>query len=301
MSSTLGAGLVLGAACLWATFGLFAKSLYAHGYTALELASIRAAIGFIGAAAVGIMRGPRRLAIPRSGMLFFAVFGIVGFALFEFIYFAVMNLTTVAVAVALLYTAPAFVLIFSRMVWHERVPVWKWLALLLVLAGVVLVTGAADAGLVSISVTVLMLGLLSGVAYAGYTIMSKYSSRHYDPVQSLFWSFGFATLAFAVVAPPFEPAFRDPSMLPMLLALGIVPTLLPYALFLTGMRALRASTASMLASVEPMVAAVLAAIVLHEQLTPLRVLGVALIVGAAALLGVEVSSGSDPEPESSRP
>ncbi len=286
--SAFGAGLVLGAACLWATFGLFTKSLYGHGYTALELASVRAAVAFLGAALIAVARGPRKLAIPPRALVFFAIYGVLGFALFEYIFFATLSRTTVAVAVALLYTAPAFVLIFSRVVWKESVPRWKWIALVLVLIGIALVTGAADSGIASIAPMTLGLGVMSGCAYAAYTLMSKRSSQKYGAVQSLFWSFLFATIAFAIIAPPFEPAFRDMSMLPMLIALGIVPTLIPYGLYLMGIRYLRASTASMLASIEPMIAAVLAVVVLGEGLRVPRITGIVLIVGAAALLAFEV-------------
>jgi drug/metabolite transporter (DMT)-like permease len=285
----IGAGLVLGAACLWATFGLFTKNLYARGYSPMELASVRAAVGFLGAAAIALVRGPRRLAVPPRALGFFAIYGILGFALFEYIFFAVLDRTTVAVAVALLYTAPAFVLLFSRFVWHEIVAPWKWLSLVLVLVGVVLVTGAADASLEVISAGTLALGLASGAAYAAYTLLSKRATEAFDPLRSLFWSFLFAALAFGVIAPPLPPLLREPDALPTLIALGIVPTLVPYGLYLVGMRYLRASTASMLASVEPMVAALLAAFILHEPLTPLRIGGILLIVLAATIVSVESS------------
>jgi drug/metabolite transporter (DMT)-like permease len=272
---------------LWATFGLFTKKLYAVGYTPTELASVRAFVGLIGALVVALVRGPRRLAIPPRALLFFALYGVLGFALFEYIFFAVLNRTTIAVGVALLYTAPAFVLIFSRVVWRESVPRWKWIALVMVLIGVVLVTGAADASLTAIPAPVIALGLFSGAAYAGYTLFSKKASETYDSLQSLFWSFLFAALAFGIIAPPIEPLLRDPDVLPTLLGLGIVPTLLPYGLYLIGLRYLRASTASMLASVEPMVATILAAIVLGEGIGVTRIAGIVFIVAAAALLAFE--------------
>ena len=283
----IGAGLVLCAACLWATFGLFTKYLFEFGYTPLELASIRAAVGFLGAAVIGIARGPRKLAVPPRALIFFAFYGILGFALFEYIFFEVLERAPVAVAVALLYTAPAFVLIYSRVVWHEAVQPWKWGALLLVLVGVLMVTGALESSLAALPAAALVLGLLSGVAYAAYTLMSKHATQTYDPVRGIFWSFLFATLAFAFVAPPFQPVMRDLDRLPMLIALGIVPTLLPYGLYLMGLRYMRASTASMLASVEPMIATLLAAAILGELLTPLRLGGVVCVVLAAALLAAE--------------
>ena len=280
---------MLGAAALWASFGLFAKVLYARGYSPLELASVRAVVGMAGAA-LWIARRPASLRLDRRGVLFYAIYGVLGFAVFETLYLAALERTSVAIAVALLYTAPAFVVLASRVLWHEHIPAWKAAALAMVLTGVLLVTGALDAlrtGQAHLTAGALLLGLGAGAGYAGYTLFSKYATQHYRDDTSLFWSFAFATLGLAFIAPPLPVLLREPHDLPVLLALGVVPTLLPYALYLRGLRRLRASTAAMLASLEPVIAALLAVALLGEALDPLRVVGIGLIVGAAALIARE--------------
>lgn len=294
----VGAVLVLGAAALWATFGLFAKHLYARGFTPLELASVRATVGVLGAALVLALR-PSRLRIDRHGLRFFALYGVFGFALFETVFFAALERTTIAIAAALLYTAPAFVMLASRVLWHEPIPRWKLIALGMVLVGVLLVTGALDAvrtGRAHLTGAALALGLGAGAGYALYTLFSKVALRRYTAPASLFWSFLFAALALALLAPPLQPLLRDRSALPALLALGIVPTLIPYALYLAALRHLRASTAAMLASLEPVIAALLAALLLHEALDLARVLGIALIVSAAVVIARDATRSSPPAP-----
>jgi drug/metabolite transporter (DMT)-like permease len=286
----LGAVLVLGAAALWATFGLFAKLLYERGYAPLELASIRAAVGFLAAAAWLVPRAAGRLRLRARELGFFAAYGVLGFALFETVFFMALARTTVAIAAALLYTAPAFVLLASRLLWHERIPPRKLLALGMVLAGVVLVTGALStlaAGRSPLTPGAVLLGLGAGAGYALYTLFSKVATTRYGSDASLFWSFLFAAIALAFIAPPLEPLLRRPDTLPALIALGIVPTLIPYALYLAALHRLRASTAAMLASFEPVIAALLAAAVLGEALDGTRAVGVALIVGAAVLIARE--------------
>jgi len=286
----LGAVLVLLAAALWATFGLFAKVLYSRGYTPLELASIRATVGFIAAAVWLIPTARRRLRIGRQDLLFFAAYGVLGFALFETVFFMALERTTVAIAAALLYTAPAFVLLASRLLWHEHVPRRKLAALAMVLAGVLLVTGALTAvasGAAPLTWGAAALGLGAGAGYALYTLFSKVATARYGSAAALFWSFLFAALALALIAPPLEPILRRPDTLLLLLALGVVPTLVPYALYLAALHHLRASNAAMLASLEPVMAALLAMAVLGEALDPPRVVGVALIVGAAVLIARE--------------
>jgi drug/metabolite transporter, DME family len=294
----IGAALVFCAASLWATFGLFAKVLYDAGFEPLELASVRAFVAFAGIAVFALprlLRSNGRVRVPLRSLPFYAAYGILGFALFEYVFFAALERTTVSIAVALLYTAPAFVVIASALLWRERVGTHRRIALGLVLAGVLLVTGAAGAllrGTATLPPAALLLGLGAGAGYAAYTMFSKVATVRDGPLASLFWSFGFAALALAVIASPIAPFVRAPQHALLLLALGIVPTILPYAFYLTALRRLRASTAAMLASLEPVVAAILAALLLGERLEGLQAAGMALVVAAALLLARDAARGN---------
>jgi drug/metabolite transporter, DME family len=304
----VGAALVIAAASLWATFGLFAKVLYDAGFAPLELASVRAAVGFVGVALFALVRlalqrpgtgpaddtvrAPLRVRVPLRALPFYAAYGVLGFAFFEYVFFAALERTTVAIAVALLYTAPAFVVLASALLWRERIGPRRLGALLLVLSGVMLVTGAAGAlvrGTAALPVAALLFGLGAGIGYALYTLFSKVATVRHGPLASLFWSFGFAALALALIASPVAPFVRAPQHAFMLLALGIVPTILPYAFYLAALRDLRASTAAMLAAVEPVVAALLAAVLLGERLDDVQAVGIALVVAAAVLLAREAA------------
>ena len=289
----VGAALVLGAASLWATFGIFAKVLYDAGFEPVELASVRAAVGFVIVALIALPRVLRDVRVPLRALPFFAAYGILGCAAFELVFFAALERTTVAIAAALLYTAPAFVAVASALLWGERFDRARVLSLLVMLAGVLLVTGAAGSllrGTASLPTAALLFGLGSGIFYALYTLFSKVATERYGPFASLFWSFGFATALLAILASPVTPFLRSPEHTLLLLALGVIPTILPYALYLAALRALRASTAAMLASVEPAVAAVLAVVLLHESMDALQMAGMALVVAAAVLLARKAST-----------
>lgn len=294
----LGALLVVLAAALWATFGLFAKRLYDAGFTPLELASIRNWVGFTGIALLALPR-PSRLRIRPRDLPFFAAYGIPAFALFALMFLLTLQQTSVAIAVSLLYTAPAFVVVLSALIWRERLPRAHILALVLVLGGVMLVTGAVNAlraGVASLSGTALLTGLLSGLTYGLYTLFSKSATERYpDPIAPVFWMFAFAMLALTIVQPPFEAMARPHGEWPALIGLGVVPTLLPYLLYLQALRWLPASTAAMLASVEPGIAALLAAALLGEGLDATRIAGIAMIATAAAMLAREKPAVQDPK------
>lgn len=278
--------LVLCAAGLWATFGLFATRLYAEGFSPWELASVRAFVAF--AALLLWMTLTRRpLRVDRRTALFLVLYGIFGFAVFQVVYLGALQRTSVTVAAALLYTAPAFVLLIARFTLGEPLDGKRVALLGLVLIGVLLVTGSLGAllgpGGGELSPMGIALGLGAGLTYGIYTVFSKAAMNRTTPGPALLWSLGAAALALALIAPPFEPLLRSRSALPWLVGLGIVPTLLAYVLFLRALRLLRAGAASMIAAVEPVIAALLAALFLGERLRIEQAAGIACIVLAAAL------------------
>lgn len=235
----------------------------------------------------------RGVHVPLRALPFFAAYGVLGFALFGLLFLAALQRTTVSIAVALLYTAPAFVVLLSALLWRERFGGARVLALLLVLSGVLLVTGAAGSllrGTAVLPLPALLFGLGSGFGYALYTLFSKIAGERYGSHPSLFWSFAFAALALGLLASPVSAFVRAPDSTLLLIGLGIVPTLLPYALYIAALRHLRASSAAMLASIEPAVAATFAAALLGERMEWLQLIGMALVVCAAILLAREATA-----------
>ena len=281
-----GALMVLAAASLWGTLGYFGRRLYPLGITPLELASVRATIGFLGLA-LWAARAPARLRIRPRDLPFFALYGAVAVALFQWLYFATIERTTLANAAALLYTAPAFVVLLARLAGDRRVTRLQFAALAMVLAGVFRVTGAAAqlaGGSGRISAAALALGLGSGLTYGLYTVFGKRALHRYDAVQTVFWAFAFGALALSFAAPPWRPFVAHPTAAPLLLTLGLLPTLAAYLLYIAALRRLPAATAAMLATVEPVVATLIGVALLGEAMGAGQAAGVALIVAAALLL-----------------
>jgi len=285
-TSASGAALVLAAAALWATFGLFTKQLYSFGYTAIEVASVRSWLGW-GLVSILLLIRRRSLRLSLRELGFFALYGIVGFAFFVFLYFGLLELTSVAVAAALLYTAPAFVLLISAALGREKLTAGRVSILLVVLLGTLLVTGASQmllTGGAAISAMVLAVGIAAGFMYAIYTLFSKRAMEHHDALFSLFYMFGFASLAFTPFAPPWSSLHHIDRSWIYLAGIAIMPTLLAYGLFMTGLKRMDAGTAAMLASAEPAIAGLLAFLILGETLSIDRIIGMVLIVGAAMVL-----------------
>ena len=137
----LGAALVVSAAVLWGSLGLFGRLAFARGVTPAELASIRAALAFIFALPLLAFR-PAAGRIRGRDLPLLLAYGSISVGLFYWIYLAAVDRLPLAVAAALLYTAPAFVVAIAWAMGWEPVRHRRLIPLVMVLTGAVLVTGA---------------------------------------------------------------------------------------------------------------------------------------------------------------
>jgi DME family drug/metabolite transporter len=278
----LGALMVVGAACLWGSLGLFGRLAFDHGASPLQVGSVRAALAFIGVLPLALLR-PRALRLRKADLPLVLGYGAVGVGFFYYIYLVAVERLPLAVAAALLYTAPAFVVAFSWALRWEPVRLRRLLPVAMVLAGAFLVTGAFRA-LGSLEVAGTAAGIASGVAYALYTVLGKRIRQRYDVLTTILYAYGIGAIVLAFIEPPWT-AFADyPEATGILLLMGLGPTLLAALLFYGGIRHIDASAASILATIEPVVAALLGLAWLGESLPPSTVAGTALILAAAILL-----------------
>ena len=118
---------VLAAAVLWSLIGPFSKICMEEGLAPLEVAFWRALLGGICFfAQTGICGGAR---IPVKHALFFCLFGVLSISVFFSSLQISIQLSGAAMAMVLLYTAPAWVAVFSRILFHESFSSRKGIAL----------------------------------------------------------------------------------------------------------------------------------------------------------------------------
>jgi DME family drug/metabolite transporter len=281
-----GYALALAAACIWATLGLFYKTLAGYGLPLLTIVFFRAAVAAIVLflALAGLRRNWLRLA--RADWPLFLIFGLFGVAAFYIIYIYAVSLSGVGMAAVLMYTAPAWVTLFDALVLRERLSVVKVSALIVAVAGCALIGRVYDPDSVRINLPGILAGLGTGLAYGAYIIFSKVAQRRYTTWTTLMYALGLGSL-FLLPLQPIDGlvrAFTTPPALLLLLLLSLLPTLGGGIAFNAAVRLLPASEASIVATVEPVIAALLAWVTLGEQLEPLQLVGGAAILGAVGIL-----------------
>ncbi|GHF39713.1 DMT family transporter [Deinococcus metalli] len=280
--------LILTAAVLWGLLGILGKSAQAAGVSPLEVAFWRATLaGGLYALHAGVIRAP----LPRGRDLWItAAFGVAGVSVFYGTYQLAVRAGGASLASVLLYTAPAFVAVMGWAFWRERLG-WKELgAVVGTLLGIALISFGGGQG-VTVSAPALGFGLAAGFTYSLYYLYGKAFFHRYAPPALLAVALPVGALGLLPLV-HFSP--KTLSAWISLLALSFFSTYLAYLAYSAGLRHLNATRASVIASLEPVVAAVLAAVLYAERLSPLALLGAALVIGAA--LALSLRSSEEPHP-----
>jgi drug/metabolite transporter (DMT)-like permease len=276
---------VLAAGVSWGVISLFVRSLYAAGLVPLQISCIRLVTAALCFFPLLALRDPKKLRIRLRDLWMFAGTGIVSVVFFNVLYFYATVHSQASVAVVLLYSSPAFVLLLSALIYKEKITRRKLLSLGLTVLGCALVSGALGGGY-RLSAAVLLAGLGSGFFYALYTIFARAALRRYDSMTVTAYTFllgALASVPMGSVGGIASVLAARPAIAWSCLAIGVVSTALPYVLYTWGLQRLASTRAATLAASEPLVGALLGILAYGEPHGPLKLLGIALILAAMSV------------------
>ena len=275
--------LIFLAAVLWGFIGVFSKGILGAGVGPLELAFWRALLaGSLFVTHAGLTR---QLRVTNKRDLFaFAAFAGVGITLFYASYVLAVQYGGVSLASILLYSAPAFVTVAAWFLLREPLTRRKLGLLTLTLTGVVLVSQGGGAG-VTASAPALLWGLAAALSYSSYYLFGKWALARYSPVTINAFVMPFGALGLLPLT-DFSP--KSPGVWGLLILLAVLSTYAAYGFYYAGLKRAQASRAVLVASVEPVVAALLGALLFGERLGAWGLLGGALILTAALAASLPV-------------
>jgi drug/metabolite transporter, DME family len=279
----VGLAAIAFAAGLWAIAATAASRLFDRGVDPIELSEARAVIAAVGLSTVGWGRTARS---PVSPVLMGAL-GL-SIALVNAAYYLAIDRLEVALAIVLQYTAPVLVVAWVAAT-ARRAPSREVLvALIAAVGGVVLATEipAGDAG--PIDALGIAFGLASAVLFAAYTLLSERAAHALGSIGAMTRAFGAAALFWVLVQVPRgwpEDLFESEN-LPLVLFVGLGGTLAPFLLYVWGLGRVRSERATIAATLEPVLAAVFAWLLLDQSLSSMQIAGGLLVIGAVAMLQV---------------
>ena len=306
--STKGFLLLTCAAILWGAIGPISKYIFTTGVTPLETAFWR---GTIAGGCYLIHFARRRCqktvsargtatefanqihpySIYRPHIFGIVVFGVFGVALLEGSYVFAVEEGGAALASILLYSAPIWVNLYSRFVLKESVTMRQWTALGFTTIGILGVSILG--GINAFSTKAIAFGLCSGLSYAAFYVAGKIFFTRSNPVSVYVLAFPVASLALLPVIylhsnlSPLDVILKlsHLELLPLLalLSVGVFSTYFPYICHGAGLKIISAGKASIIASLEPVIAVCLAQFFWAESFSTIGYFFIGLV-----LLGISM-------------
>jgi drug/metabolite transporter (DMT)-like permease len=285
--------LTIAAAALFAVNGTVSTLALQAGIPATRLTALRCTGAALVLVLVLAVASPARLRLHWREVPFVAVFGVVGMALTQFLYYVAIGRLPVGIALVFEMTAPVFIALYVWLVRREQVRSRLWLALALSLSGLVLVAQVWQGG-GSLDAVGVLAGLTAAVCLAAYYLLGERGTADRDPVALTAWSFVAAAVFWAVAAPWWDfdtsvltervPVSWGALEVPAWLLVGwivVLGAVVPFWLSLAALRHLPPTTAGIVATVEPVFASIVAWLWLEQVLTAWQVAG-----GVVVLTGI---------------
>ncbi len=287
-------GVLLGlcAGCCWSSLSLVGKVLADTSADMIAVAIVRLSVLIVGWSVVLFLRDRASLRFPKGQGLFLFGSGTATAGCNYVGYFLSLKYLSVPMAVILLYTYPLWTALTSGIVLGERPTRVQIAASCLIVAGAVTAVGASIRGGVgTLSPLGVLLALAAAIGMSLYSLFGRLSSRGTAMSQGTFFLYFhvFALLSLAVVA-LFTGSFShmmafSPEQWSGALTVGVIGTLMGYALYFMALRDISASLGSGVATIELIATLALSALLLGQPPTLWEVLGGGVIV-AGIVLGV---------------
>jgi drug/metabolite transporter, DME family len=288
----LAAGALVLASLFWGTTGT-AASFLPDDVSPLAIGASTMAIGGLLLFAVSPRSAVAVLWNSRSRR--WALVGAIGVFVYPLAFYSAMNLAGVAIGnVVALGSGPVFAALLEWIV-ERRALSRRWaVSTLIAVVGVALLAtgGRTDVATSARLVPGVALGLLAGFAYALYTYCSSRALERvtghvpHDGRAVMGAMFGVGALALTpVLLATGAPLLQSAATVSIAGYLAVGPMFVAYLLFGFGLTFIRSSAATTITLLEPLVATLLAVLVVGERIAPLGWVGLALIlVGVAVLL-----------------
>lgn len=287
--------LVLSAGILWGMIGLFVRKLNELGFDSMEIVALRSVTTSMLLFVFLLLYDKRLLKIAIKDLWCFIGTGIFSIVFFNYCYFKAITLTSLSTAAILLYTAPAILMVLSFFLFQEKITGRKITALVLTFAGCIFVTGLVGEE-ASLGMKGFVFGLGAGLGYALYSVFSRFAlKRGYHPLTISFYTFTFAifgTLPLLKIGNLVSKGISTPRMIPYYLMFGLISTVIPYITYTLGLSKMENTTASIIASIEPVAATIIGMLVYREKLSFMGGLGAVLVFAAIIICNLPAKEKS---------
>lgn len=272
---------VLAAGSLWGTIGLFSRTMQSYQFDVYALNTLcysQASIMFV---ITALIKARERIKIQKKDLWVFFLAAVSTTLISSVFYFETVQIMSLSLATLLQGTAPFFVMLISAFAFQEKLTRRKLLALVMCVVGCGLVAGVLDEAL-QVTAKGVLFGVISAIGYGLYSIFSKLALRRMYPnlIVSLY-VVTFSALIMASISIPmhsFDKAELTLETWMMTLVFSFMVTFLPSYLYLYGLGGIDAGEASILVTMEPIVATLIGVFFYHETMSVSMMIGVLIVI-----------------------
>lgn len=285
MKSHLGEGSVLLAASLWGCIGIFTRNMLEFGFTSAQIVGVRAFITVTIMFFIILFTDRSLFKVRVRDLWMFFGTGICSFLFFNVCYMSSIGENSLSVACILMYTSPIWVAVLSIPLFKEKLSSVKVISFILCFGGCIMVCLSKSLKLTKIG---LVFGLLSGLGYALYSIFGKYAAAKYNTFTVTFYTFLFASVGALPICelPKLTGLLHDGKNVLFSIGVAVFSTLLPYLLYTFGLSRIGAGKASVIAILEPAVAATVGALYFKESMGVIGFIGIITVMAGLTYLEI---------------
>lgn len=286
-NKSMGLFLIILAGIFWGSMGIFVRHLATYGFTSVQIASMRLIMAAIFFSIILFLKEPSGFKIKLKDIMLFLALGLCSILFFTICYFTAIKIMTISMAAILLYTSPIWVMLMSIIFFKEKITKHKVVALILSFTGCVLVSGIGNG---DVKLVGLLIGLGSGIGYGLYSILGTIALKKYSPYTVTTYTFIVAGVGSIFVSSPGDMLHKisnAQSILELILFViitSLITAVIPFMCYTLGLGSVEASKAAIAATIEPMVATLIGAIVFKEDITYISATGILCILVAIIIL-----------------
>ena len=288
--------LYLIAATLWGLNGTVSKIILLSIGDAARVSQLRTTAAFLILLTFVALTNRKAFRLKKSEIPVLVIYALLGITLTQWAYFEAISRMPVGITLLIEFTAPIYIVLWVRFVRKQKVRSTIWLGLALAIGGLALVAQVWEGFMLDTVGFFFAFGATFSLVI--YFLFGEKASENRDSVSLIMWGFLIATIFWAVTLPwskfpwqslnvDVQPFVNSDVTSPLLLLITymiIGGTVLPFVLVVMAIKHLGAAGASLMGMFEPLVAFLIAWVVLGESLNLIQIIG-----GFTMLTGVYVA------------
>lgn len=285
--------LVLFGACSFGILSTFVKLAYAEGYNLSDVTGTQAFFGMLLLWLSYFIQTKTKDQTTPKPVIKTHWLKLVGAGAFSgmvsICYYQCVKLVPNSLAIILLMQFVWISVLLELLIYKKKPTGSQILAIILILGGTIAASGYYESISASFNLEGIIYGLIAATFYASFLMLNGKLGTEYPVLQKSALMITGACIIVFVLLPPYFliNGSLGGSLLKWGIILAVFGTVIPPLCFAAGVPKAGLTISSILSSVELPVAVTMSALVLHEEVSLIRWLGIAVILGAMILPNLE--------------